>query len=86
MLFRLMDAVQHQGIITLYHTKKGWGFITEGSQEWFFHVDNCWPGYKPQLGDAVEFLIAPPISLGKNDQAIDVRTVGWQEGMVGGGK
>jgi cold shock CspA family protein len=80
MLFRLMDATPHQGIITLYHQKKGWGFITESSgeesEEWFFHVDNCWPGYSPQLGDGVEFKIAPPISIGKKDQAIDVRLIG----------
>jgi cold shock CspA family protein len=72
-----MFGIQHQGIITLYHLKKGWGFIKENSGEtWFFHVDNCWPGYSPQLGEAVEFKIAPPISLGKKDQAIDVRLVG----------
>ncbi len=68
----------HKGIITLYHRNKGWGFITassEGcSEEWFFHVDNC-PGYVPKLGDPVTFEIAPPISLGKKDQAVDVRPI-----------
>jgi cold shock CspA family protein len=71
-----MDIIQHEGIITLYHRSKGWGFITEKSGDvWFFHVDNCRPGYIPQLADAVEFLIGPPISIGKNDQAVDVKEV-----------
>jgi cold shock CspA family protein len=63
----------HEGIITLYHQKKGWGFITESSgEEWFFHVDNCGPKYIPKLSDAVKFIIGPPISIGKKDQAVDV--------------
>jgi cold shock CspA family protein len=77
MRIRIMEATQHEGIITLYNHAKAWGFITESSGEaWFFHFSNCWPEYLPTLGDAVEFKIAPPISLGKKDQAIDVRLVG----------
>jgi cold shock CspA family protein len=67
----------HQGIVVMYHQTKHWGFVKEESgAEWFFHLDNCASGFQPQLGAAVDFEIAPPISLGKKDQAVDVRPVG----------
>ena len=71
----------HQGIITLYNRAKAWGFITENSagESRFFHYSNCVPGFSPQLGDAVAFEIAPPISLGKKDQAVNVRVLNRAE-------
>ena len=61
----------------MYNRAKAWGFIKESDgTEWFFHLSNCCPEYLPQLGHALEFKIAPPISLGKRDQAVGVRPVG----------
>jgi cold shock CspA family protein len=67
----------HQGHVVMYHPTKNWGFVKEkDGAEWFFHLDNCWPGYSPKLEDEVEFKIAPPISVGKRNQAADVRPIG----------
>jgi len=68
--------VTHQGMIVMYHQLKHWGFVRENEgTEWFFHLDNCASGFLPQLSAVVEFEIAPPISLGKKDQAVNVRGV-----------
>jgi cold shock CspA family protein len=65
-----------QGTVVMYHSKMHWGFVKEkDGAEWFFHLDNCWPGYSPKLEDAVEYKIGPPISVGKRNQAVEVRPV-----------
>jgi cold shock CspA family protein len=66
----------HQGIVVLYNQAKGWGFIKEDSgEEWFFHTSNTAPSFVPQLKARVEFEIGQPLSIGKKDQAVNVRGV-----------
>jgi cold shock CspA family protein len=62
-------------IIILFNQPKGWGFLTPpgSKEEIFFHISNCVPEYKPQLGDRVEFEMGPPFKLGQRPQAIKVR-------------
>ncbi len=66
----------HRGIVATYHRTKQWGFLREkDGTQWFFHLDNCVSGFQSQIGVSVEFLIGPPFTIGKPDQAIDVRGV-----------
>jgi cold shock CspA family protein len=66
----------HQGKVILYNRAKAWGFIREDSgAEWFFHTANTVPEFVPQLGVAVEFEVGPPLSIGKKEQAVNVRGV-----------
>ncbi len=76
--------IMYTGVVTTYIQAKAWGFITvemeadygeKYSEKFFFHLANCRAGYSPQLGDPVKFKSAPPISLGKKDQAVDVHLV-----------
>jgi cold shock CspA family protein len=63
----------HKGTVVTFQERKRWGFIEESDgSRWFFHTDNADKGFHPRLGIAVEFLIGPPLSLGKPDQAVDV--------------
>lgn len=65
-----------QGVIEMYNPRKQWGFVRENNgAKWFFHRDNCTPGFQPRLGLTVEFKISPPFSIGKSDQATDMREV-----------
>jgi cold shock CspA family protein len=65
----------HTGVIVTFQERKGWGFIEsrdDGGGRWFFHRDNCQKGFQPRLGVSVTFLIGPPLTLGKSDQAVEV--------------
>jgi len=67
----------YEGTIVMYHSTKFWGFVRgNDGGEWFFHLDNCASGFEPQLSASIEFEIGPPISLGKKDQAVNVRPSG----------
>jgi cold shock CspA family protein len=65
----------HQGTIVLWNPTKAWGFIRRDhdSERIFYHRDNVIPGFIPSLALRVEFEMAPPLSIGKKDQAINVR-------------
>jgi len=66
-----------QGMIVMYNAVKFFGFIQEaGGPERFFHASNVAPGFVPELGAIVEYEIAPPIRLGKEPQAVNVRLAG----------
>jgi cold shock CspA family protein len=70
----------YQGIVVMYHAANFFGFIQEnGRQERFFHMSNAAPGFVPELGAIVEYEIAPPIRLGKNPQAVNVRIAGGSQ-------
>jgi cold shock CspA family protein len=66
----------YRGLVVRYDERKQWGFIQGNSgEEIFFHRANCVSGFQPQLGVDVEYEIGKPFSLGKKDQAVDVRGV-----------
>jgi cold shock CspA family protein len=66
----------YRGIVVRYDERKQWGFIQGNSgEEIFFHRANCVSGFQPQLGTGVEYEIGKPFTIGKPDQAIDVREV-----------
>lgn len=66
----------HTGTVVVFQEKKRWGFIEESDgSRWFFHTDNAEKGFQPRLGVFVTFQIGPPLTLGKPDQAVDVRGV-----------
>ena len=68
--------MSYQGIVIQYDQRKQWGFIRAVSgDEIFFHRSNCVSGFQPELGADVEYEIGKPFTLGKPNQAIDVRGV-----------
>lgn len=74
----------HQGMVVLFHPTKHWGFIRENDgTEWFFHQSNAIRYYVPKLEDIVQFEIGPPLTIGKKDQAINVRPAGTESGEGG---
>ncbi len=44
-----------QGTVKFYNDQKGFGFITYGEGDVFFHVRQCQEGYLPQQDDVVTF-------------------------------
>ena len=65
------------GIITFYHPAKLYGFIQdEIGVDFFFHHSNVAEGFTPVVAIRVEFETAPPIKIGKREQAVKVRPVG----------
>jgi cold shock CspA family protein len=67
----------YQGTVVMYHPARFFGFIQEdGGNERFFHMSLAAKGFLPELGARVEYEIAPPIRLGKKDQAVNVRLAG----------
>jgi cold shock CspA family protein len=72
-----MEMEIYRGTIVLYNEAKAWGFIKKDfGAEVFFHKSNTAPGFVPRLGVDVWYELAPPIRLGKKDQAVNVRPVG----------
>ena len=70
------------GKIVSYCERKQWGFIQGNyseQQRIFFHRANC--ECQPRLGDDVEYQIGKPFTLGKPEQAVNVRLA---ESGVGG--
>jgi cold shock CspA family protein len=63
-----------KGQITTFDEPRGWGFIENEDQKYFFHVKNS-PGYTPVLGTWVEFDTASPFKMGQRDQAVKLRSV-----------
>lgn len=71
----------YQGIVSLFNRSKNWGFITpfdkdgefDKTGDIFVHNSNCADGYKPQLGDLVEYEVGLPFKLGQRPQAVNVR-------------
>lgn len=64
---------ERQGLIVFF--KVSYGFILEDDEfqtQWFFHVSNVLPGFKPEVGKRVVFFPAPPIRLGQRFQAVKV--------------
>ena len=68
-------ATMFYGKIVSYCERKQWGFIQGNSEQQriFFHRANCVQGFQPQLGDDIEYEIGKPFTLGKPEQAVDVR-------------
>ena len=63
------------GKITFYNVKRGYGFVTAGNEQYFFHHTN-FKGIDEEaniLGADVHFTLAPPLALGKRDQATKLR-------------
>ena len=77
-----------EGMIVQYDERKSWGFIQGSSHSHiFFHRSNCSPGFQPELGVNVTYVIGKPFNLGKPEQAIDVRgnvVVTTESGAAGG--
>lgn len=44
-----------QGTVKFYNDQKGFGFITHGDGDLFFHIRACDEGYLPQQDDVVSF-------------------------------
>jgi cold shock CspA family protein len=63
------------GIISMYHPAKQFGFILadETKTEFFFHISNVVVGLTPVVGTRVSFDLAPPIRLGQNSQAVKIQ-------------
>ena len=74
------------GIITMWHPARNYGFIRCGEIQYFFHVSNVVPGYAPIVGGPVSFELAQPIHLGQREQAVKIQNalVGVESGAVGG--
>ena len=64
-----------KGQITTYDQPRGWGFVENGEEKYFFHVKNS-PGFTPVLGMWVEFETATPFKLGQREQAVKLRSTG----------
>ena len=66
------------GTITYANPVRTYGFIQEDSSgiHYFYHFTNVAPGFTPMVATRVEFELAPPIKIGKPDQAVNVRHVG----------
>ena len=66
----------HQGIVEQYHPRRQFGFVRDlDGAKYFFHLDNCAKGFKPELGMQVEYTVGAAYTLGKPDQALDVKAV-----------
>jgi hypothetical protein len=76
----------HTGMVVAFQERKRWGFIEESDgSRWFFHTDNAEKGFQVRLGVYVTFEIGPPLTLGKPDQAIDVRPLEVEKKVEVGG-
>lgn len=53
--FILFFTKTMQGTVKFYNDQKGFGFITYGEGDIFFHVRQCEEGYLPQQDDVVTF-------------------------------
>ncbi len=67
--------MRYDGVIVRYDERKQWGFIQGSSVDIFFHKANCAKDFQPTLGASVTYEIGKPFSLGKPQQAVDVRGV-----------
>jgi len=65
----------YRGTVVRYDERKQWGFIQGSSVDIFFHRANCANDFQPTLGASVTYEIGKPFTIGKPDQAIDVRGV-----------
>ena len=48
-------AIIMEGTVKFYNDQKGFGFITYGDGDLFFHIRQCEEGYLPQQDDLVSF-------------------------------
>ena len=76
---------QHTGVIITYFPTKAYGFILSDADKSarFFHINNAAKGYRPKIGDRVEFRLDTPVRLGQPDQAVDVAPEGSKTPKVG---
>jgi len=78
MLYR---GKKYRGILKLWNQARFFGFIqtvdaTNGEKiDVFIHRVNFWAGHEPVLGDAYEFEVSAPQSIGKKDQAIKAKKI-----------
>src|SRR5690242_11370357 len=62
------------GTINFFNASRGFGFIgTPEGESFFFHISNFERGSLPLVGAVVAFVLGPPLSLGKREQAVHVR-------------
>ena len=71
----------YEGIVVAFNPLKQWGWIEGKEADYYFHQANCKRGYKPTLGEEVQFELGPSYVLGKPPQAINVRQIGGAEGV-----
>jgi cold shock CspA family protein len=66
------------GIVTYANPVRTYGFIREDASgiEFFFHYTNVVESFNPEVATRVEFETAPPIKIGKREQAVRVRPIG----------
>lgn len=66
--------IMQQGTVKFYNDQKGFGFITYGEEDIFFHIRQCQEGYLPQQDDVVTFNVGE--GRDGRSSAIDVAPTG----------
>ncbi len=61
-----------RGQITMFHIKKGYGFVACGAKQIFFHHKNFQRGFQPVVGRWVDFEMGPGLP-GRQQMAVNVR-------------
>lgn len=58
---------QRTGKVKFYIPDRGFGFVIDGKDEYFFHVSNC--NYEPKADDSISFTVK---DTKKGPNAIDI--------------
>jgi cold shock CspA family protein len=64
-----------EGTVKFYNPLKGFGFI-KSDKDYFFHMTQCPEGWKPKIGDKVEFT---PVKSKRGWAAHAIKTTQGQE-------